>query len=126
MRTARHFTGLTLLAMAIGSISACTVCGTGGDVREQITFSAAFHPDDGRTTFTTELLVREGESGLFGPGGPWWETAIIDASLVEPGIGTLMLASPERTLALALPLPHSTGDVLPVVASSGQTFTSFY
>jgi hypothetical protein len=116
---------LGLAVMVSASTPACTLCGDEGDVREQITFRAAFQSDDGDPLFSTEVLVREGESGLFGPGGPWWEAAILDASQVEPGTGNLAMLAGDRGLALSLPLPRSAGDVIPAVKASSQTFNSF-
>jgi hypothetical protein len=119
---------LAFLAVVAGLASACTICGEGGDVRGQITFRATFSPDDGGPTLSTERLVREGESGSFGPGGPWWETAMVDAGRVAPpATGTIYLlgTGDDAGLGLALPLPRTARDVLPVVKASGQGLDSF-
>jgi hypothetical protein len=114
----KHGHLIVLLAACMAGL-ACVPCG--GDERRTVTLNANFHPDDGGADLTGEQTLMEGFD--FGDGeGVWWEGAIRDASRVTAAIGTFTVGSPERTLALALPFPLTSAQVLTVVTTSTPSF----
>jgi len=113
-KSAQRFLAFAALATWV---SACDICY--GTTRSETTFRAALSPPVGQEAFASQVTVLDGDSGMFGPGGVWWQTAIADASRSEPGFGFVALEGSVRSIGLVLPLPMSTGQTLPMTALPG-------
>jgi hypothetical protein len=121
-RSAQRFLALAALA---AWASACDMCY--GTTRSETTFRAVLSPSAGQEALVSQVTVFDGDSGMFGPGGVWWETAIADASRSEPGFGFVVLKGSVRSIGLVLPLPMSAGQALPMIAVPGaQSIQAFF
>jgi len=84
-------------------------------------------PSAGQEELVSQVTVLDGDAGMSGPGGVWWETAIADASRSEPGFGYVALEGSVRSFSLVLPLPISAGQTLPMIAAPGaQSVQAFF
>lgn len=120
--SAQRFLALAALAALA---SACDICY--GTTRSETTFRAALSAPAGQAALASQVTVLEGDSGTFGPGGAWWETAIADASKSEPGFGYVALEGADRSIGLVLPMPMSAGQTFPMIASPGaQSIQAFF
>jgi hypothetical protein len=121
-RSAQPFLALAALA---AWASACDMCY--GTTRSETTFRAVLSPSSGQEALVSQVTVLEGDSGMFGPGGVWWEAAIADASRSEPGFGFVALKGSVRSIGLVLPLPMAVGQTLPMIASpDAQSIQAFF
>jgi hypothetical protein len=121
-RSARRLLALAALA---AWASACDICY--GTTRSATTFRAVMSPSAGQEELVSQVSVLEGDSGMLGPGGAWWETAIADAEKSEPGFGYVALVGSVRSISLVLPLPMSAGQTLPMIAAPGaQSVQAFF
>ena len=121
-KSAQRFLALAALA-ALASV--CDICY--GTTRSETTFRAVLSSPAGQEALVSQVTVLDGDSGMFGPGGVWWETAIADASRSEPGFGFVALKGSVRSIGLVLPLPMAAGQTLPMIASLGaQSIQAFF
>lgn len=113
-----------VLAALAALASACDICY--GTTRSETTFRAVLSPPAGQEALVSQVTVLDGDSGMFGPGGVLWETAIADASRSEPGFAFVALKGSVRWIGLVLPLPMAMGQTLPMIASPGaKDFQAF-
>ena len=114
-----------VLAVVAALAPACDICY--GTTRSETTFRAVLSPPVGQEALVSQVTVLDGDSGMFGPGGVWWETTIADASRSEPGFGFVALKESVRSIGLVLPLPMAAGQTLPMIASPGaQSIQAFF
>jgi len=114
-----------VLAALAALAPACDICY--GTTRSETTFRAVLSPPVGQEALVSQVTVLDGDSGMFGPGGVWWETTIADASRSEPGFGFVALKGSVRSIGLVLPLPMAVGQTLPMIATPGaQDLQAFF